>query len=317
MGVAIGLDTSCYTTSAACFSAEGPLFDGRKLLPVEKGSRGLRQSEGLFLHTRQLPPILESLFEQVEGKDVSAVGVSMSPVHAEDSYMPVFLAGAGQARALAAALRVPLVPLDHQSGHVRAALIGNEKLMDGEGFYAVHLSGGTSDLLLVKPHRDRAYEITLLGKADDLHAGQMVDRVGVALGCSFPSGPHLEELARQAVRKDIRIPASVRGLHCSFSGGESAARRLMERGEEKAEIAYGVYDLLSRTLYKLFTNLFAQQGARPILLCGGVSSSLLLRELVQCRCPMPLYFGESRYSSDNAMGIAALAYERMEAGVWN
>lgn len=314
--LAVGLDTSCYTTSAACFSAEGPLFDGRKLLPVEMGSRGLRQSEGLFLHTRQLPPILESLFNQVPGRQVGAIGVSMAPVNAPDSYMPVFLAGAGQARSLAAALQVPLIPLDHQSGHIRAALLGNEALMEADSFYAVHLSGGTSDLLLVRPHRDRAYEITLLGKSEDLHAGQMVDRVGVALGCSFPSGPHLEALARQAVKKDVRIPASVRGTHCSFSGGESAAQRLLEKGEEKAEIAYGVYDLLSRTLYKLFTNLFAEQGARPILLCGGVSSSLLLRELVQARCPMHLSFGESRYSSDNAMGIAALTYDRMEAGAW-
>ena len=46
----------------------------------------------------------------------------------------------------------------------------------------------------------------LLGRSEDLHAGQMVDRVGVALGCGFPSGPHLEAMARQAVKKDIRIP---------------------------------------------------------------------------------------------------------------
>lgn len=310
--LALGLDTSCYTTSAAAFGAEGPAFDGRKLLPVEMGNRGLRQSEGLFLHIRQLPPIVEELFAQIEGKEIGAIGVSVAPVNAPDSYMPVFLAGSGQARTLAAALKVPLIPLDHQSGHIRAALIGNERLMEEESFYAVHLSGGTSDLLLVKPHRDRAYEITLLGKSEDLHAGQMVDRVGVALGCAFPSGPHLETLARQAVKRDIRIPASVRGLRCSFSGSESAAQRLYDRGEEKAEIAYGIYDVLSRTLYKLFTNLYADKGARPILLCGGVSSSLLLRELVQARCKMPLYFGESRYSSDNAMGIAALAYERIE-----
>lgn len=311
--LALGLDTSCYTTSAAAFGAEGPFFDGRKLLPVELGNRGLRQSEGLFLHIRQLPPIVEELFAKLEGETVGAIGVSMAPVNAPDSYMPVFLAGSGQARSLAAALKVPLIPLDHQSGHIRAALIGNEGLMEEESFYAVHLSGGTSDLLLVKPHRDRAYEITLLGKSEDLHAGQMVDRVGVALGCAFPSGPHLEGLARQAVKKNIRIPASVRGLSCSFSGSESAAQRLLDKGEEKAEIAYGIYDVLSRTLSKLFTNLYASEGARPILLCGGVSSSLLLRELVRERCKMPLHFGESRYSSDNAMGIAALAYERMEA----
>ncbi len=317
MRAAVGLDTSCYTTSAACFGGGEPLFDGRRLLPVEQGCRGLRQSEGLFLHVRQLPPVLEEMFAAVPGSRVEAVGVSMSPVQGEDSYMPVFLAGAGQARTLAAALGVPLIPLDHQSGHIRAALIGNEELFAAESFYALHISGGTSDLLLVKPHKERNYEITLLGRSEDLHAGQMVDRVGVALGCGFPSGPHLEAMARQAVKKDIRIPSSVRGIHCSFSGGESAAQWLLAGGAEKNEIAYGVYDLLARTLGKLFANAYQSHGQRPILLCGGVASSLLLRELLVQRCSMPLHFGQSRYSSDNAVGIAALAWERREALGWS
>lgn len=145
----------------------------------------------------------------------------------------------------------------------------------------------------------------------------MVDRVGVALGCGFPSGPHLEAMARQAVKKDIRIPSSVRGIHCSFSGGESAAQRLLAGGAEKNEIAYGVYDLLARTLGKLFVNAYQSHGQRPILLCGGVASSLLLRELLVQRCSMPLHFGQSRYSSDNAVGIAALAWERREALGWS
>ena len=210
-----------------------------------------------------------------------------------------------------------MIPLDHQSGHIRAALIGNEELFAAESFYALHISGGTSDLLLVKPHKERNYEITLLGRSEDLHAGQMVDRVGVALGCGFPSGPHLEAMARQAVKKDIRIPSSVRGIHCSFSGGESAAQRLLAGGAEKNEIAYGVYDLLARTLGKLFANAYQSHGQRPVLLCGGVASSLLLRELLAQRCSMPLHFGQSRYSSDNAVGIAALAWERREALGWS
>ena len=68
---------------------------------------------------------------------------------------------------------------------------------------------------------------------------------------------HLEDMARQAVKKDIRIPSSVRGIHCSFSGGESAAQRLLAGGAEKNEIAYGVYDLLARTLGKLFANVIS------------------------------------------------------------
>ena len=102
----------------------------------------------------------------------------------------------------------------------------------------------------------------------------------------------------------------MRELSCSLSGAESAARRAFEQGRPAAEIAYGVYDLLGRTLTKLLANAVAIHGERPVLLCGGVASSLLLRELLKERCDLPVFFGESRFSSDNAVGVAALGYDR-------
>ena len=308
-GAVLGIDTSCYTTSVACFGDSGVLYDGRTVLPVDRGSRGLRQSEGVFLHTRQLPPLIEAAFSAVDPHMIAAIACSSSPVNQENSYMPVFLTGFGAARALAASLRVPLFSMDHQSGHIRAALIGNEELM-GRPFYAVHLSGGTTDLLSVEYTCPGFISVSLLGGSSDLHAGQLVDRIGVMLGCSFPSGKELEKLARMATERDVRIPAFVRGLSCSFSGAETAAAREMKKGCPAEELAFGVYDLLSRTLSKLLTNAVCQYGERPVLLCGGVASSLLLRELVDERCRLPVCFGKSVFSSDNAVGIAALGHDR-------
>lgn len=312
-GAVLGIDTSCYTTSVACFGETGVLYDGRTILPVQKGDRGLRQSEGVFLHTRQLPPLVEAAFAAVPPEGIRAVACSRAPVDREDSYMPVFLTGLGVARTLAASLRVPLMSLDHQSGHIRAALIGNEDLMKGP-FYAIHLSGGTTDLLAVEAKGPGAFLIEPLGRSEDLHAGQLVDRVGVLLGCGFPAGKELEALAKQAAEKDMRIPASVRELNCSLSGAESAARRALGSGEPPAEVAYGIYDLLARTLVKLLNHAAQRHGERPVLLCGGVASSLLLRALLRERTELPVFFGESRFSSDNAVGVAALGYDR-EAGL--
>ena len=311
-GAVLGIDTSCYTTSVACFGRSGVLYDGRTLLPVEKGERGLRQSEGVFLHTRQLPPLVEEAFLQVLPADIVAVACSRAPVDREDSYMPVFLTGMGVGRALAASLQVPLLALDHQSGHIRAALIGNEELMAAP-FYAVHLSGGTTDLVAVERKAPGTFSIEPLGCSQDLHAGQLVDRVGVLLGCGFPAGKEMEALARQATAQDLRIPSSVRGLACSLSGAETAAERALRQGVPAAEVAYGLYDLLARTLSKLLVNAASQRGDRPVLLCGGVASSLLLRELLKERCDLPVFFGESRFSSDNAVGVAALGYDREAA----
>lgn len=126
--------------------------------------------------------------------------------------MPVFLAGDAQARSLAAALGVPCFHSTHQRGHIAAASL-DSGVMPGD-LLAFHLSGGTTDLLALQGD-----ELTLLGTSLDLHAGQMVDRVGVALGLPFPAGPYLEELAVKGASSAL-LPVSMTdgGLSCHLSG---------------------------------------------------------------------------------------------------
>ena len=138
--------------------------------------------------------------------------------------MPVFTAGTGFARAIAASLRVPFFGTSHQQGHVRAAMEGAGAL-PGE-FLALHLSGGTTEVLHVRP----GLKIALLGGSNDLHAGQLVDRVGVRMGLPFPAGPALEALARQGTAKGC-LPASRTAKGRSpFSGAEAQAMRMLEAG---------------------------------------------------------------------------------------
>ena len=307
--VSLGIDTSCYTTSVACADHKSIVFEKRTMLSVPFGNRGLRQSEGLYQHIRQLSPLLCDLFEAVDPQRIGAIAVSASPTAREDSYMPVFLAGLKQAESLAAALKVPLYRVDHQSGHIRAALYGNEKLLDCDRFLTAHVSGGTTDVLLVEPHRNAAYRIDPIGTSTDLHAGQFVDRVGVALNLPFPAGKHLEALALQAQEKTVKIASTVKGANCSLSGAESAAQRLLHTVPD-AELAYGVYDCLARTLSKMFRSASDAYGDLPILVCGGVASSNLLRTLLKKRCSQRLSFGEPAYSSDNAVGVALLGADR-------
>ena len=171
MSLCIGIDTSSYTTSVACVDNGSVLFEKRTVLSVPMGQRGLRQSEALFQHNKNLPALLEALFDQVQGQEMQAVGVSVSPTDRPGSYMPVFLAGKLAAVAVAGALRVPLTETSHQIGHIRAALYGNEQLFKLERFLAVHLSGGTTDVLMVEPWRNRQLSLRPLGASCDLHAG--------------------------------------------------------------------------------------------------------------------------------------------------
>lgn len=312
--VVIGFDTSCYTTSVAAVTVEGEVLAScRKLLPVKLGERGLRQSEGLFHHVKALPERMEELAPVLRGCEIAAVCVSARPRDEADSYMPVFHAGDAQGRGLAAMLGVPCFSTTHQRGHIAAAKV-DSGIAEGD-LLAVHLSGGTTELLSLIGD-----QLTLLGGTMDLHAGQLVDRTGVAMGLSFPAGPHLEELAVQG-HSAARLTMTTRngGLNCCFSGAETQILRWLKSGElSREDIAREVYDLLARTVARMICAGAEQTGIRQVLIAGGVSSSRLFRDMVTERIRkrdrnLRVCFGKPEFSGDNAVGVALIGAERLGA----
>ena len=310
--IVIGLDTSCYTTSVAAVTVEGEVVAScRKLLPVPEGERGLRQSEAVFIHVRQLPERFEELAPFVRDARIAAVCVSRTPRDEADSYMPVFHAGDAQARALAAMLGVPCFATTHQRGHIEAARV-DSGILPGD-LLALHLSGGTTELLSLVGD-----ELALIGGTLDLHAGQVVDRTGVALGLPFPAGPHLEQLARRGASQ-ARLTMTTRegGLFCHFSGAETQVQRWIAEGALSPEdIAREVYDLLARTVARMVCAGAEKTGIRQALLAGGVASSALFRELVRERIAkrdrnLHVCFGKPEYSGDNAVGVALIGARRL------
>ncbi len=308
MDAVLGLDTSCYTTSVALAGEAGLIGQARRLLTVEAGERGLQQSQAVFQHVNRLGELTERLMREHPDVRICAVCASTRPRDVEGSYMPVFTVSENYGRTAAAALRVPFYATCHQMGHVRAALV-DSGLTPADEFIALHLSGGTTELLR---HTDGS--LALLGGSDDLHAGQFVDRVGVALGLPFPCGPALEALARDGEAKSL-LPVRVKDLSCSFSGCESAAQRMIASGQLTPEnMAAEVYSAVARTLAKLFENARRETGLERFLLSGGVASSLLLRRLLPARlrrdkCPVRLYWGRPELSGDNACGVALIGWE--------
>jgi N6-L-threonylcarbamoyladenine synthase len=244
----LAFDTSCYTTSIALLDDEGRLLaDKRRLLPVEQGVCGLRQSDALFKHLQALPGLLKEVLPARGLQNVRAVAVSTRPRPRSDSYMPVFLAGEQAARLLSLAVACPCWDFSHQEGHIAAALWSG-KLAWREPFLAAHLSGGTSELLLATP-REAGFDLKIVG-GSDLPAGQFIDRVGVALGLPFPAGPALEQLALSAPPTALRLKGSLKGAEMSFSGPESAAQRLIGQGVEATALAGAVFDNIGQSLGK-------------------------------------------------------------------
>lgn len=309
MKAVLGIDTSCYTTSVALASGGFVLGQARRLLTVPEGERGLRQSDGLFQHVNRLPDLVEGLMREHPEAEICAVCYSARPRPVEGSYMPVFTAGECCARSIAAAMGVPAIASSHQEGHIRAALV-DAGVPEGP-FLALHLSGGTSELIRVENKT-----LTLLGGSCDLNAGQLVDRVGVRLGLPFPAGPEMEKLARRGEAKSA-LPLTVRGLDIHFSGAEACAMRMIEAGVRPEDMAMEVYSVIARTLAKLFENAANQTGIRRVLLAGGVASSQLLKEVLAERIKkrgikLSLYWARPELSGDNAAGVALLGEEYMK-----
>ena len=232
---ALGLDTSNYTTSAAFFG-DGEMDSRGMILPVKEGEIGLRQSDAVFHHTRQLPEVLSMLGDKIGGAKV--IGVSERPRDAKNSYMPCFLVGIGAAQMLSQALGVPLRRFSHQQGHIAAALYSVNRLdLLHERFLAFHMSGGTTEAVLVEPvEGGKMFRTRLVASSLDLKAGQVIDRIGVMLGLPFPAGKHLDPIACGYTEK-LRVRASMKGANCSLSGVENKCRELMKKGAPKEEIA--------------------------------------------------------------------------------
>lgn len=312
MGRFLGIDTSNYTTSLAVWDTDtGELTQHKQLLPVKEGTLGLRQSDALFHHTRQLPELMERLNI---GK-VDAVGVSDRPTEGEGSYMPCFLAGVSVARSLAAALSVPLYRFTHQQGHVAAALYGADCMAwTSTPFLAFHVSGGTTDGLLVTPSADTVLSCQKVAGSLDLKAGQLIDRVGGMLGLSFPAGPALERLAAQSDRR-FTPKATLAGLDCHLSGVENQCRRFWQESGSPADTAQLCLDSVLAALSEMTRRMQDAHGALPLLYAGGVMSNGYLQRELGAR--FDGRFAPSAYSADNAAGIAVLTALKGEKAFGN
>lgn len=304
--VYLGIDTSNYTTSTAIYIPETNLIiQEKKLLPVKKGEKGLRQSDAVFHHTQQLPEIYLKLMSQCDEKPV-AVGVSTRPRNVEGSYMPCFTVGKCVAECIGATQKIKVYPFSHQQGHIVAALYSADKLeLLNEPFIAFHVSGGTTEALLVRPDNENIISCEIIASSTDLKAGQAVDRVGLMMGLSFPCGSELDALAQKS-DKEYSPKVSLKDGNCSLSGLENKCKQMLDSGESNENTAKFCIDHISKTLEKMTEYLLERYGNLPVVFSGGVMSNSIIKSRFTEK--FGAYFAESKFSSDNAAGTAILAY---------
>lgn len=331
----LGIDTSNYKTSVAVTDRDGNIiFERSEYLLVDKGKRGLRQSEAFFMHSNRLPDYMTDLFSHVGPGDIEAVGVSSRPRRVEGSYMPCFLAGVNAAREVAAALRVPVYEFSHQEGHAAAIIQRGFDEISGRALL-FHLSGGTTEFLLCEPD-DMGYSLEIVGGTRDISIGQLIDRAGVAMGFAFPSGMYLDRLAQRHAQGydekncDKLLKPVIPNDGCfNLSGPETQVQRAIEAYKTSevfeasealqsaapdetaspfyAALSFEIFDCIAALLARSAAELAAQHGVRRVYMAGGVASSAFLRERIYQK--LDAYLKKSRKTDSDTASYAAASPE--------
>ena len=153
------------------------------------------------------------------------------------------------------------------------------------------------------------HDISVVGHTLDLHAGQLIDRIGVLLGYSFPCGAAMDPdalLAEHPVKHRVHLQNGC----CSLSGYENKAQKMLSEGRSKEEIAYFAVDSVAAELQAMIDHALLTYSELPLLMIGGVCSNTIIRRRLNER--YGAVFAADGFSCDNAAGIARLTRLRHE-----
>jgi len=145
--------------------------------------------------------------------------------------------------------------------------------------------------------------IEKIGGTSDISAGQLIDRIGVKLGLSFPAGKKMDELAESSTCAE-KFNVKLNELFFSLSGMQNQAEARIASGQAPADVAKFVVETISYTVFKCTKRALEIHGDIPVVLSGGVASNRGLRRKLEELSPI---CAEPRFSSDNALGVAVMA----------
>jgi N6-L-threonylcarbamoyladenine synthase len=310
----LGIETSCDETAIAVVE------DGRRIrsnviasqIELHAKYGGVVPEVASRRHLEAIVPALDEALEQAGvGLDgIDAVAVTHGP-----GLAGALLVGVNFAKALARTGGAPLIGVNHLEGHVYAAWLDGEEEPDFP-LLALIVSGGHSDVVLVEGHRS----YRRIGQTVDDAAGEAFDKVARLLGMGFPGGPAIDLLAADAPKPTLKLPrAKVAGDYdFSFSGLKTKVQRIV-RGEEgevpgAAELAAAFQESVVDSLVTKALAAAEDNGARCVVLAGGVAANTLLRSELSRRSPLPVIAPPPVLCTDNGAMIAAAGYQRLIAG---
>ena len=304
----VGIDTSAYTTSLAAIDERSNIvLDLREILRVKRGQKGLRQQEAIFQHINNLPTLIERMTKELDVSKIQTISCSIKPRNMRESYMPVFIVGKGQAFVLSKILDVEYKEFSHQEGHISAGMLDND-IKDLKSFMSLHISGGTTELLMVH-NQEKGFKIDIIGGSLDLSVGQLIDRIGVGVGINFPCGKAMDRISSTGNPLDLNVPINIKdSTWFNLSGMENYFKSFIKTNK------YAIEDIFATLFYsiaffidKILSNSCIQYGMKNVLITGGVSANTIVRGYLETQLrkkDINIHFPRRELCTDNGVGIA-------------
>lgn len=305
----LGIETSCDETSLALFNALSP-ESGKIISSVISSQVNLHAQFGGVVpeiasrnHLIKLKPMLEEILNRSKTSinNVSLIGVTNTP-----GLIGALFTGVAFAKALAFALKKPVIGINHLIGHTLAAELENPTLE--APYFSLIISGGHTHLFKV----DRAYNFHLIAKTLDDAAGEAFDKVAKILNLGYPGGPLIEKLAQSGRENAIEMPVAMKdSVNFSFSGLKTFVRNIVEHGNaSKADIAASFQYTVAKTIYHKLSIANKKFNIKKLVIAGGVASNTYMRNFLSTHLKnIELFIPTPTLCTDNADMIAYAAYK--------
>ncbi len=302
--ILLGLETSCDETAAAI------VRNGREVLAsliysqidLHQKFGGVVPEVAARQHVELLNDAVSRVLQEAQILPSQLDGIVCT---AGPGLIGTLLVGLSAAKAFSWAWEKPLITVDHLFAHLCANYLHSDL---EPPFVALVVSGGHTQIV----HCQNYCSGKILGQTLDDAAGEAFDKVARLLGLGYPGGPIIDQLASQGDPGAFSFPEGVvSGFDFSFSGLKTAVLRTVEKLPPPlpvADLAASFQAAVIKVLIK--KTLRAQQAlaADRIVLAGGVAANSQLRRELKRQSPVPVYFPEMRYCTDNAAMVAAAGY---------
>ncbi|MBQ8225223.1 MAG: tRNA (adenosine(37)-N6)-threonylcarbamoyltransferase complex transferase subunit TsaD [Bacteroides sp.] len=315
--IILGIESSCDDTSAAVIKDGYLLSNVVASQAVHESYGGVVPELASRAHQQNIVPVVHEALKRAEvaKEELSAVAFTRGP-----GLMGSLLVGVSFAKGFARSLDVPMIDVNHLSGHVLAHFIkskDSESKQPNFPFLCLLVSGGNSQIILVKAYND----MQILGQTIDDAAGEAIDKCSKVMGLGYPGGPIIDRLARQGNPKAFSFSKPhIPGLDYSFSGLKTSflysLRNWLQDDPDfiehhKEDLAASLEATVVEILMDKLRKAVKQYNIKQVAVAGGVSANNGLRNAFYDhakRFGWEVFIPKFSYTTDNAAMIAMAGY---------